>query len=290
MDLAVHLEKLKGFQAVAKHGSFHGAASELNISQPSLSHSIKVLEQSMNIQLFHRSPKGVRLTAQGKHLLEFSNRLFKEVEDIEVKIKGQWDELNALRRVGIYESIAVQFWPHFFRTFKKNYPQTRIHLLTGRSQNLIKKLRNNDIDLAISVEPSEDRSLKNIMLYSDEFAFYRGTRQEMDKRPLILFSSALARGNSLLLEEIHKLENREIIEVESFEAAREFAIQGMGAALLPKRIARSYVEGDQLKILSIKEVHLKKQKPHRIFASYNSSDEGDPVIDRMVSQLKSYFS
>ena len=61
-----NLEYYKVFYYVARLGSVTRAAAELSISQPAVSQSIKQLERQLEVQLFHRAAKGVRLTKEGQ--------------------------------------------------------------------------------------------------------------------------------------------------------------------------------------------------------------------------------
>ena len=76
MNLKDHLEKLEYFYEVAKQGSFKKASQNVYISQPSLTKSIKVLEEAIGEDLFVRFPRGVKLTKRGDILFEFCHDLF----------------------------------------------------------------------------------------------------------------------------------------------------------------------------------------------------------------------
>ena len=78
-----HLDKLHYFNTIAQLGSLRKAAEQLRVSQPSLTHAIKVLEDATGTKLFHRSTKGVILTASGETLLLFSRRVFTDLDALE---------------------------------------------------------------------------------------------------------------------------------------------------------------------------------------------------------------
>ena len=63
-----NLEAYKVFYYVAKCGSVTKAAGELSISQPAVSQAVKQLENTLDVSLFHRAAKGVRLTGEGEFL------------------------------------------------------------------------------------------------------------------------------------------------------------------------------------------------------------------------------
>lgn len=74
------LNQLLYFRTVAAHQHFRQAAAELNISHPSLSRSIASLEEELNIILFERQGRNVRLTKYGRIFLEHAERILQETE------------------------------------------------------------------------------------------------------------------------------------------------------------------------------------------------------------------
>lgn len=73
------LKQLEYFLKIVETASITQAASELYISQPSLSHAMKELEKEMNITLLHRSSKGVTLTNQGEEFLLYARQISEQI-------------------------------------------------------------------------------------------------------------------------------------------------------------------------------------------------------------------
>jgi len=70
---APQFAKLTAFVAVAEHASFTRAATQLGISNPSLSHAIRSLEDQLGVRLFNRTTRNVALTEAGAELLAHLN-------------------------------------------------------------------------------------------------------------------------------------------------------------------------------------------------------------------------
>ena len=75
------LKALRAFEAAARHASFTNAAIELSLTQGAISYQVRQLESELGISLFKRSPRQVRLTAEGQSLYRTTHRLFRELED-----------------------------------------------------------------------------------------------------------------------------------------------------------------------------------------------------------------
>ena len=75
--------QVRSFHAVAKAGSFTGAAKDLNVSQPTITEQVKELEATYGIEVFNRAQRKVKLTATGRSLFEITQRLFGVVGETE---------------------------------------------------------------------------------------------------------------------------------------------------------------------------------------------------------------
>ncbi|MCB2106962.1 MAG: LysR family transcriptional regulator, partial [Rhodobacteraceae bacterium] len=66
--------------AVADHGSLNEAARHLNITQPAVTRSIHILEQTLDATLFERSPAGIKLTVYGEELLPYARAILSDTQ------------------------------------------------------------------------------------------------------------------------------------------------------------------------------------------------------------------
>lgn len=267
-----NLERVIAFEAVARLGSLHKAAGELNISQPSLSVKIKNLEETLECKFFHRSSKGVELTEKGKELLDFANQVIFLCQDLEQVLYDEESFIRGRIRLGVYESIGKYFWPGFHRYLSKAYPDLRVQLTVGRSAQLIGELLDRKIDLALTIEPPFKEELTSKEIYSDSFSFFihpllakrldlkmgkdgkfRVKTPELEKLPVINFSSALAENGKPLSEELIRLgiKTHNVTEVDSFDLALEFCLQKLGAAVLPERVAEDSFNNERIHHLKI---------------------------------------
>ena len=79
--MGLELRHLRCFVAVAEHGQMIAAAAALHLAQPAVSQTIGQLEREVGVALFHRHPRGVRLTAAGKDLLPKARAALDSSED-----------------------------------------------------------------------------------------------------------------------------------------------------------------------------------------------------------------
>lgn len=233
--------QLKAFHAVAVHGGFSRAAEALGLTQPAVSDHVRKLEESYGVQLFTRAPAGVSLTDMGRKLFAIAERLFEaETEAVELLSRGRTLEEG---QITIGADAASHVLPEIAR-FRLKHPKLSIRLVTGNSAQLLRRLEDFSIDIAVTAErPSEPAFLAR-RLRSDRLVavVQRSSRlsrlkqvafAELVRLPLILREEG-SMTRRLLLEEValRGLTLSGTIEIESREAAREAAAQGLGLAIM----------------------------------------------------------
>lgn len=80
--------QIEYFLAVVDHGGFTAAVAALHVSQPALSHAVKALENDLGTPLFHRLPRGVRLTTAGEAFAESARRIVREFETARARVSA----------------------------------------------------------------------------------------------------------------------------------------------------------------------------------------------------------
>lgn len=83
----MELRHLKYFLSIAREKSFTRASEELFVTQPTLSHQVKQLEEELGCELFDRSSRNVRLTSAGEIFSDFASRALREVESGRIAIQ-----------------------------------------------------------------------------------------------------------------------------------------------------------------------------------------------------------
>lgn len=233
--------QIKAFHAVAVHGGFSRAAEALHLTQPAVSDHVRKLEETYGVQLFTRGAAGVALTDMGRKLFAIAERLFEaEAEATELLSRGRTLEEGQLT---IGADAAVHILPQLAR-FRLKHPKLSVRLVTGNSAQLLKRLEDFSIDIAVTAERPAEPAFLARKLRSDRLVavVQRSSRlsklkdigfDSLVKLPLILREEG-SMTRKLLLEECSRrnLTLSGTIEIESREAAREAAAQGLGLAIM----------------------------------------------------------
>jgi len=137
------------FCQVARVKSFSKAAKLLHISQPAISAQIHSMEEYYGIKLFERTPHGVSLTPAGTVLFDYAKQILELHEDLERRLTSMADEKNQKLIVGATPTVGGHALACGIWTFKDKYPDLQINLEIDNPQEIVTKLFEKDVDLAI---------------------------------------------------------------------------------------------------------------------------------------------
>lgn len=134
--------------AVAEHLNFRHAAKALGVAQSSVSARVKALEEDLDILLFERHARGVRLTEAGRHFVE---RIAAGVDQLDraVKTAGMTavGECGRLR-IGIHALIPGSFLAELIRQYRENYPGIEVEITECTARDAVVHIRAGRLDVA----------------------------------------------------------------------------------------------------------------------------------------------
>lgn len=271
-----NLSKLPAFAAVARASSISRATSQVALSQSALSHLITNLESSLEVKLFKRVAHGLELTAEGKVLFDFTNRLFLDVDSLAGRLVDTNSKGVLNIKVGTHETLAAHVWPKTIAELSKREPNTKISLYSGRVDELITMLLRGDIHAAATVAPKADTRLRVTKIYCGELHFFVGkgllkgkkSVSKADIKGLPIFTDVQAHVRQGLpiphaLDQLG-LENSGQFEVSSFEAAISLAEMNHGIAVIPDQNAARAVKDGRVRPVTIEGVSGAKLLEYKI--------------------------
>jgi LysR family transcriptional regulator, transcriptional activator of the cysJI operon len=261
---------LKVFLAVAKMNSFTRAAEFLNLSQPAVTHQIKILETMLRTKLFNRSQNKIFLTKTGTILLKHAegiNLLYqnamKEIQEANNRVAGDV-------HIGAASLLGKYFLPRVIGEFKKTYSEVNISMLVGNSKEILEYLQKDVIELAIVSEPIRFKNLIAFPLYSDHLTIIVDPDHPWSRKkgisPSDLFtedfiSREVGSGTREVylkfLEAYLKGKPLKTVMVLGNTEAVKMAVMGkMGFSIVSRLAARSEVELGLLKEVRIRGINM----------------------------------
>ncbi|MFC4809327.1 LysR family transcriptional regulator [Paenibacillus sp. GCM10023250] len=254
-------ELYKVFYWAAKTGSLTQAAKALYLTQPSVSHAIKQLEDSFGLTLFYRNSKGVALTQEGSILYSY-------IEKSQILITIAEEKMAALKnldsgelRLGGSDSLFKHYLLPFLEDYHQKHPGIKLHLNHGTTPETISFLKEGRIDVGVVRMPIVDEQievLKGIQLQDcfvagNLYAELKGevlSMKELLEYPIILFSrNSRVRMAITELFQSYGFEIKPEIEVGSVDLLIEFARKGLGISYVTREfVTRELEEGSLFEI------------------------------------------
>ncbi len=140
---------LQYFLAVTREGNISAAAQSLNLSQPSLSRQLKDLEDELGAKLFIRGNRRIELTEEGLILRKRAGEIMQLVELTESEISEVKNNISGTLSIGAGESLSMHRITGVFRRLKENYPDIRLNVVSGDTEDLQDRLDRGLLDFAL---------------------------------------------------------------------------------------------------------------------------------------------
>lgn len=155
----VELAELAAFVAVADHLSFTKAALQLGVSLPTVSQTVKALEDRLDVRLFNRTTRSVALTEAGDRLLSEIQPLLQGVDDAIESVNRYRAKPIGTLRLAVSRAFAVRALAQVIRPFLAEYPDIRLDLTIDDTNIDIVRHR---FDAGIRVGDFVERDMKVI--------------------------------------------------------------------------------------------------------------------------------
>jgi DNA-binding transcriptional LysR family regulator len=144
----MELYQLRSFVTVADTGNLTQAAERLFTSQPAVSAHIKALEEELEVKLFDRTPKGMRLTNNGIELREKAQSVLDAGNELKLTARTLQGEINGQAKVGLNTDAEYLLLGKWHNALMSEYPHLKIQLTQGTSVELIKMVGSGQLDVS----------------------------------------------------------------------------------------------------------------------------------------------
>ena len=145
------IKKLRYVEAAGRTGSIAAAASDLNISQSSITAAIDALEADMGFDLFTRVPaKGLMITSAGQQCLTLIADFLGEFREFESQLSAVGGTSSGVIRLACFAAAAAAFLPTAIASFQRQNPGIRFEMVEGNMDTVVRDLEEGRADLAFT--------------------------------------------------------------------------------------------------------------------------------------------
>jgi LysR family transcriptional activator of glutamate synthase operon len=196
------LLQLQYFVSVARSDTMLQAATTLNVSQSTLSMSIKKLEKELETQLFQRDGRSLRLTTDGQFFLDGAEKLLIDAVSLKQKLLSARETRS---RTLVVAADAIDFALESIYLYKDLNPQVMVKHMRSERKAMREHLLTHEADFCITLEPVDDFNIESTLLLSE---------------PMMLLASRNSRFFNMTSVSMYDLENETLVTMGTDHAIR----------------------------------------------------------------------
>ena len=243
--------------------SFTKAASELGLTQPTVSKQIVDLEQFFQVRLIDRTKRSLALTRAGEILFKYAKdfiSLKRDTVDAMASFRGL---KSGSLRLGASSIPGVYILPPILKAFKSRYGGVDLSLVLSDSQDIAGRVENGDVDIGFVGSREETKRIAHKPFLEDSIIFIAPLDfphaidvRDMAKYPLLVREPGSGTRKcfeaALLKRQLRPEDLRVVGELGDTEAIKAAVREGMGISYISNRAVREELDRGLLRVLSVK--------------------------------------
>ena len=261
-DEMIDSRKLRVFLAVARCQSYTAAARALNTVQSAISHTIRDLEKELDCTLLKKTGRKMTMTEAGLLLLDRGLRLEQAMAETRRELFMAEQKGRLKFSIGSCHSIAQIFLPQVAGELFNTFPNCTFNVLTRSASQITEAVRRRELDIALSLRPTEMNQLQFHILFKDTLCFLVSSR--LNGESLTTLSEidsdhhrfAMFGKNSYTNQIVESylrsigISPRSFVYFESMAAIKSFAMLGHGISVLPQWVVQKELKESEIVALS----------------------------------------
>ena len=260
------------------------------MTQPAVSVQLKQLENNVELPLFERIGKKLKLTQAGEIMLSSAERIDEEMASLNSALSELKDGLSGTLKIAAVTS-AQYFLPHFLEPFHKKFPRVELSVKIRNRAEVLERLQHHEDDLVILSQIPNTLSLHKKKILSDTLHII--TRYNKKLAPVKILadlqhSAWILRepgsGTRMVMERYfkkHHFQPTVVMELGSAEAVLAAVIAGMGISILPESAIKLALQTRQIQSIAVKE----KFAPHWWYAAHGIERSLSPIAHNFLLGL-----
>ncbi len=299
------LVKLKSFLYAAEQLNFSEAAKRLHLTQPTISHHVKILEHELGAELFDRTGAKLRLTEAGRLLLPSARGLIKQCSDVKEMMTSLDNEVVGELNIACSTTAGKYILPLLAARFCERYPGIRVNIFACSSPDIVHRLLEGEANLGIISSEITNKGIESQIFFNDYIALIAPidhpwamqsfvTPEDLLNEPFII-REAESGTQRMMLTELAKydiaLDDLNILmTLGRTEAIVHTVAAGHGVAFVSELVAKCSLEQGKIIEIAIPALTLKRSvymirtkmdNPHRaqeVFWSFIHDPENEDLI------------
>ncbi len=261
MNLRPSIRQLEYAVALADALHFGRAARACAITQPALSAQIRALEDLLEVRLFERSRRAVRVTRTGTAVIARARELLRSVDELVETGRGGREPLCGALHLGVIPTVAPYLLPRWLPRVRAAWPRLRLFLHEDRTASLLAGLADGRLDLLLLALPVQRPGVEELPIFEEPFLLAVPRGHPLARGRAGVSESALVQEPVLLLDDGHCLRDQalavceqagaresETVRAASLNTLVQMVAGGLGVTLLPASAVETEVRGRAVEV------------------------------------------
>ena len=265
--------KILTLLALDQEGSFTRAAQKLSLTQPAVSHHVRLLEEEFGIKIFYSDKKKLRPTPEGEILIKYARRAVGLSESVRKAIEDYKSSVKSLT-IGITPTAEESLVPQIFAVYCNEHPHVHINILTDNIKNINTMLKSYQLDLAIVEGRISDDRFNSVLLDTDYLCLAVSPKHPLAKHKSVSLEE-LKKENFILrqpgagtrnLFENHLLSRSEtiknfnvVMEIDNVTVIKELVSSNLGVTIISHKACKQDVAFGKLAVVGIENLSMTRE-------------------------------
>lgn len=260
--ISMDIHQIKQVSEIMRWNSFTKAAEALNVTQPTISKSIKNLENELNTMVFIREGNQFKLTEAGETIMRYAGPILQMVDQLTAELNDLTYLNRGSIRIGIPPMAGTNFFPSVIKSFQELYPGISVTLVEEGARMIKDYIENGSLDVGVILLPVEEKAIDSFQIVDDRLKVIVPVSHPLAKQSrislkilaeekFILFSSGFALHDRII-SECRKagFEPRIVYESTQWDFIGEMVGADLGITMLPDTICRS-LDSNKVRAVSL---------------------------------------
>ncbi|TVY00513.1 LysR family transcriptional regulator [Cohnella terricola] len=246
----MEIRHLQTIIEIVRRNSFTGAAEALHVTQPTISKTIRNLERELNVELFVRDSKTVKLTDAGETILRHAGAILQSFDLLMTELNDLTYLKRGTIRIGLPPMAGSSFFPVVIKRFQERYPGIAIKLEEEGATRIVEGISDGTLDAGVVLPPFDEEKFDSFPLVKERLKLVvppshrMAGRQsvnlgELSEERFILFSREFAlHGIINRACESMGFSPRIVYESSQWDFIGEMVASDLGISMLPDTICR----------------------------------------------------
>lgn len=294
--------KLYTLLQVYESGSFVRAAEKLSITQPAVSHHIKMLEDELNIKIFERCNGKLVVTRQGEEVIKCSKKLLGLYNSLRQNLSDSRTLVSHLT-IGVTHTAESNPIAEALAKYCASQQNVNVKLITNNINNLYSMLKSYEIDLAVVEGRIADPNIRYLLLDTDYLVLAVSVNHPFAKRSMVTLNELKKERLILRLPEsgtrnlfVAHLESNNmsisdfnvILEVDNMATIKDLIRRDFGVSILPRSVCLDELKKKKIAVLPVENLSMMREINIASPADFTQFDVLNGIVKSYNETVKIY--